>query len=98
MPNKLAVAGPDSKFKQPDAKPAGFWAGYWHGMISPITFVISLFKPGVRIYETHNNGKWYDLGFLMGASATFSGGIRANVGKSHKDKPPAREGGEVEED
>lgn len=98
MPNKLAVAGPDSKFKQPDAKPAGFWAGYWHGMISPITFVIGLFKSGVRIYETHNNGKWYDLGFLMGASATFSGGIRANVGKSHKDKPPAREGGEVEED
>lgn len=91
MPNKLAVAGPDSKFRQPDAKPAGFWAGYWHGMISPITFVVSLFKPGVRIYETHNNGKWYDLGFLMGASATFSGGIRVNVGKSHKNKPPAHE-------
>jgi hypothetical protein len=89
MPNKLAVAGPDSKFKQPDAKPAGFWAGYWHGMISPITFVVSLFKPGVRIYETNNNGRWYDLGFLMGASATFSGGIRANVGKPHPDASPA---------
>lgn len=97
MPNKLAVAGPDSKFKQPDAKPAGFWAGYWHGMISPITFVVSLFKPGVRIYETHSNGKWYDLGFLMGASATLSGGSRVNVGKSHKDKPPAHEEEEKEE-
>jgi len=98
MPNKLAVAGPDSKFRQPDAKPAGFWAGYWHGMISPITFVVSLFKPGVRIYETHNNGKWYDLGFLMGASATFSGGNRVNVGKSHKDKPPAHEDEPEKED
>ena len=98
MPNKLAVAGPDSRFKLPDAKPAGFWAGYWHGMISPITFVISLFKPGVRFYETHNNGKGYDLGFLLGASATFSGGTRVNVDKSHKDKPPAQEEGEKEED
>jgi hypothetical protein len=85
MVTKLAVAGPDSKFKQPEAKPAGFWAGYWHGMICPITFVVSLFNPGVRIYETHNNGKWYDFGFVMGASAAFGGGIRANIGKPHKD-------------
>jgi hypothetical protein len=86
MVNKLAVAGPDSRFKQPEAKPAGFWAGYWHGMICPITFIVSLFKPGVRIYETHNNGKWYDFGFVMGASAAF-GGMRANVAKPHKDEP-----------
>ena len=86
MVNKLAVAGPDSQFKQPEAKPAGFWAGYWHGMICPITFIVSLFKPGVRIYETHNNGKWYDFGFVMGASMAFSGGIRANIGKSHHDE------------
>ena len=85
MVNKLAVAGPDSKFKQPEAKPAGFWAGYWHGMICPITFFVSLFNPGVRIYETHNNGKWYDFGFVMGASAAF-GGMRANMAESHKDE------------
>lgn len=86
MVNKLAVAGPDSKFKQPDAEPAGFWAGFWHGMICPITFIVSLFNPGVRIYETHNNGKWYDFGFVMGASSAFGGGIRANIGKPHEDE------------
>jgi hypothetical protein len=91
MPNRLAAAGPDSKFKQPDAKPAGFWAGYWHGMISPITFVVSLFKPGVRIYETNNNGRWYDFGFIMGASAAFSGGIRVNMDKRHKSSRHVRE-------
>jgi hypothetical protein len=92
MVNKLAVAGPDSKFKLPDARPAGFWAGYWHGMIAPITFFVGLFKPGVRIYETHNNGAWYDLGFILGASSSLGGGSRVNVqskpGKA-KDEGPA---------
>lgn len=79
MVNKLAVAGPDSKFKLPDARPAGFWVGYWHGMIAPITFFVGLFKPGVRIYETHNNGAWYDLGFILGVSSSLGGGARVNV-------------------
>lgn len=80
MVNKLAVAGPNSRFQQPDASPAGFWAGYWHGMIMPITFVISLFNPGVRIYETHNNGAWYDFGFFLGA-VSHAGGVKVNVNK-----------------
>ena len=73
MTNKLAVAGPNSRFKDPDAKPAGFWAGYWHGMIAPITLVVSLFNPGVRIYETHNNGAWYNFGFVLGAASSVGG-------------------------
>ena len=99
MTNKLAVAGPNSKFKGPEAKPAGFWAGYWHGMIAPITFVVSLFNPGVRIYETHNAGAWYDLGFILGASATLGSSFTANVDKSRKRKDapaldePIREAG-----
>jgi hypothetical protein len=72
MTNTLAVAGPDSKFKQAGAEPAGFWAGYWHGLTAPVVLVVSLFKPGVRIYETHNNGAWYDLGFVIGLSGVFS--------------------------
>lgn len=80
MVNKLAVAGPNSQFKLPDAKSAGFWAGYWHGMIAPITFIIGLFDPGVRIYET-NNSKWYDLGFILGASSALGGGVKVNVNK-----------------
>lgn len=52
---------------------AGFWQGLWHGIISPITFIISLFNDDVRIYEVHNNGGWYNLGFLLGASIIFGG-------------------------
>ena len=52
---------------------AGFWLGLWHGIIVPVTFVISLFTDNVSIYEIHNSGNWYDFGFVIGAS-TFLGG------------------------
>ena len=48
---------------------AGFWAGFWHGMICPIAFVISLFIRKFSMYEVHNNGAWYNFGFLLGAGA-----------------------------
>ena len=88
MPNKLAVAGPDSKFKLPDAEPAGFWAGVWHGTILPFTFIASLFNPGVSIYETHNNGGWYNFGFVLGAASAF-GGKQININRpgSSSDEP-----------
>lgn len=73
MANALAVAGPNSKYRVDGATPAGFWAGLWHGLITPITFIVSLFNPNVRIYETNNNGRWYDFGFLLGVSASFGG-------------------------
>lgn len=69
--NILAVAGPGSKYQVPGARPAGFWAGLWHGLICPLTFVISLFTPNVRIYESRNAGRWYDFGFLIGASSSL---------------------------
>ena len=74
MPNVLAVAGPNSRYQQTAAQPAGFWAGFWHGLISPITFIVSLFKPGVRIYEINNRGRLYDFGFLLGIAGAFGGG------------------------
>jgi len=64
VPNARSVAGPESKYKQPGARSAGFFGGFWHGLIAPIAFLVSLFHPGVQIYETHNNGRWYELGFL----------------------------------
>lgn len=73
MSNILSVAGSNSKYQQSWAKPAGFWAGLWHGLIMPITFIVSLFDSGVRIYEAKNNGRWYEFGFILGASATFGG-------------------------
>jgi len=56
---------------------AGFWLGLWQGFISPITFVVSLFNDDVGIYEIHNNGGWYDFGFLFGAMVIFSGMARS---------------------
>ena len=32
----------------------------------------SLFADGVRIYETNNNGRWYDFGFMLGIGAYAS--------------------------
>jgi len=55
------------------AAPAGFWSGLLHGMISWFAFVLSLFGVDVSIYETVNNGAWYDFGFLMGVGSTVGG-------------------------
>ena len=52
---------------------AGFWKGLWHGLILPFTFFISLFKGNVGIYEPHNNGNWYNLGFVLGVMIIFGG-------------------------
>lgn len=56
------------------ADPAGFWLGLWHGLIMPITFLISLFNDNVGVYVIHNSGGWYDFGFVLGASIIFSSG------------------------
>ena len=72
MANPLCVAGANSKYKLLGVRPAGFWAGFWHGVIAPITFFVCLFVKGVRIYETNNNGRWYDFGFMLGVGAFAS--------------------------
>ncbi|MGZ4471879.1 MAG: hypothetical protein ACXVW2_05480 [Nocardioidaceae bacterium] len=63
-PNAMAGKGVDQ---------AGFWLGLWQGLISPITFLVSLFNDQVGIYEVHNNGNWYNFGFMLGVSTVFSG-------------------------
>jgi hypothetical protein len=69
--------GPNDLEKTPNkaGKVAGFWKGLWHGLISPITFVISIFSKTVRIYEVHNSGFWYNFGFVIGAGLFLQGGI-----------------------
>lgn len=69
--------GPNDMEKMPDreGKIAGFWMGLWHGLISPITFVISVFTENIRFYEIHNSGNWYNFGFVLGAGLFLSGGI-----------------------
>jgi hypothetical protein len=52
---------------------AGFWQGLWHGIISPFAFIVSLFSDNVGIYAVHNNGNWYNFGFMFGVSIIFGG-------------------------
>jgi hypothetical protein len=52
---------------------AGFWLGIWQGFIAPFVFVASLFKSDLSIYEVHNNGVWYNFGYLFGLACFFGG-------------------------
>jgi hypothetical protein len=69
------AAGPDDQINTANAQGivVGFWRGLWHGAIAPITFVISLFTRNVEIYEIHNNGGWYNFGFMLGINAALGG-------------------------
>lgn len=60
------------------ADPAGFWLGLWHGIILPITWIVSLFTDTVTPYEVFNNGNWYDFGFVCGISVVFGGPFGAS--------------------
>src|SRR5690348_15104847 len=52
---------------------AGFWLGLWQGFIAPIVFVVSLFRRDLSIYEVHNNGGWYNFGYLFGLACFLRG-------------------------
>lgn len=70
------AAGPNPQvdIESDDGVVAGFWRGLWHGIIAPVTFIISLFTSEVNIYEVHNTGGWYDFGFVIGAGIFLGGG------------------------
>ncbi len=78
--------GPNSFEKTPDKEGeiAGFFMGIWHGLIAPITFIISIFSNNVSFYEAHNNGNWYNFGFVLGAGLFLSGGILGRRKKTKK--------------
>lgn len=78
------AAGPNDAAQLNAPEIAGFWLGLWHGLISPITFLISLFNNDVNIYEVHNNGNWYNFGFMLGVVMVFSGGARSSAGSRRR--------------
>jgi polyferredoxin len=67
-PNTMRVQNRDEN------RSAGFWKGLWHGIITPVTFIISLFNKNINIYEVRNNGNWYNFGYVLGIMIIFSGG------------------------
>lgn len=79
-----AGPNPEAGVAPPGGDVAGFFPGLWHGIISPITFVISLFTEDVSVYEVHNDGNWYDFGFVLGAGILFGGGF-FGMGRSGRD-------------
>ena len=71
---QLTAPGPNPMINQPDAlgRVARAGAGLWHGIIAPITLVFSFFNSDIHMYEVHNTGSEYDLGFLLGIALIIS--------------------------
>ena len=71
---QLSAPGPNPLVNQPDAngRVARAVAGLWHGIIAPVTLVISFFNSDVQMYEVHNAGSEYDLGFLLGLAIVIA--------------------------
>ena len=67
---QVYAPGPNPTVNTADAhgRVAGILLGIWHGIISPVTLVLSFFNKGVQMYEVHNNGNQYNLGFLLGVA------------------------------
>lgn len=71
---QLRAPGPNPLINQPDGAGlvARAGAGLWHGIIAPVTLVISFFNSDVHMYEVHNAGSEYDLGFLIGVTLVIA--------------------------
>lgn len=65
---RVNAPGPNPQEDTPNqlGNVAGILMGIWHGFIAVITLVISFFNPQVQMYEVHNEGSMYNLGFLLG--------------------------------
>ena len=65
---RVNAPGPNPQEGTPNklGKVAGILMGIWHGFIAVITLAISFFNADVQMYEVHNDGNMYNLGFLLG--------------------------------
>jgi hypothetical protein len=70
---QVYIPGPNPLVNSADGhgSSAGILLGIWHGIISPVTLVWSFINPSVQMYEVHNNGSEYNLGFLIGVAIVF---------------------------
>ena len=65
---RINAPGPNPQEGTPNelGNVAGVLMGIWHGFIAPVTLGISFFNPQVQMYEVHNDGNMYNLGFMLG--------------------------------
>jgi len=70
---ELRSPGPNPQLNETDdtGRVSGFVQGLWHGIIAPVSVVGSFFNPAMQMYEVHNNGRDYNLGFLVGVAFVF---------------------------
>lgn len=70
---QIYVPGPNPLVNTADAynRVATFLQGIFHGIISPGTLVLSFVNPIIQMYEVHNNGGMYNIGFLLGVAIVF---------------------------
>jgi hypothetical protein len=80
------AAGPNNVAQVNAPHIAGFWLGLWQGAISPVTFLVSVFNHNVNIYDVHNNGNWYNFGFMIGVSAALSGAAAGSCRPSRSER------------
>jgi hypothetical protein len=58
--------------------PANFWLGLWQGLIIVLSFIASWFDNNIVLYQVHNNGFWYNLGYLIALSVSVGGIARGS--------------------
>jgi hypothetical protein len=70
---RLTTPGPNPELNKADESGlvAGLVIGLWHGLIAPIMLIGSFFNPTMQIYEVHNNGLEYNIGYLIGVAFVF---------------------------
>src|SRR5258706_11353350 len=71
---QLTVPGPNPEQGKPaeNGNVAGLGTGLWHGLISIFTLIMSFINPDYQMYEVHNTGPMYNLGYLLGAVLLFA--------------------------
>lgn len=66
MFSACAGTNPANSTPNADGEVAGFMTGLLHGFIAIFSLIGSLLKDDVTMYEVHNNGGPYNLGFVIG--------------------------------
>ena len=70
---RLTTPSPNPELNKPNesGRVSGLIDGLWHGIIAPVMLIGSFFNPAMQIYEVHNNGVEYNVGYMIGVAFIF---------------------------